>query len=1028
MDAILKQKKIVKGKLTRLVSKIDDLKNQANSESIIEVYEKEINLIDTEVNNLNDNLLSTCTDEDFNGYEIEMHDLFSKLDTLKIILKEEMKKLVRNNNNTNACQNIANTNVNNLKLPRIELPVFTSNYMDWISFRDLFLASVGNNNTLSDSQKLQYLKLSVKGEAATLLQSIQITNYNYQKVWNALTERYENEAEIINAALNKLVSQPVLKQESASGLRKIIDTTQQCIDTLQILKQPVEHWDTLIIFLLRGKLDPETLRVWTLEQTNKTNPSFAQFKSFVLDRATEIASLAKCQKEKTSVPFEAGGGDFLELPIKEKWDVVKKYKLCFNCLKENKTHHISKCRAGVCKFCSKLHNSILCSKNPNNIKTFIANTVSDIHTEDSTISSNNAIVPAAQAVLLPTAIVYVKDINGAFQKCRILIDSASQGSFVRESCVNLLQLKRTSVNINVDGLSSRNVGRVSGLVQLEITSLFYKNTSITVDTLILPKITCDLPQFQVDASALNTFKNLQLADINCLQPSSIDILLGADVFGEIMLNRHLNVPGHSLTAMETIFGWVVLGKTKISCQRIISNHASYNAVEFQLDKFWQLEELSETKPFTNEEIACENHFKRTYTRDSTGRFAVKFPFRDSSDELGSSRDIAVHRLQQIERRFSKNQSLSDQYHKFMDDYLKLGHMELIPENEIDVPASSSFYLPHHSVPNKNGDKFRVVFDGSAKSSSGISLNDKLMVGPQLQTDLTTLLLRFRMHKIAITADIEKMYRQITLHDSDFQRIVWRNSPFEPIQDFRLTRIAYGTASAPYLAIKCLQQLALNESNNFPPASKAALKDFYVDDLMSGANSLSEALELQNQLTQMVSSAGLVLRKWASNCSEFLNSIDSDMRLSNTSLNIDNDDTVKTLGILWHPASDVFYFKITPLSFEGTLTKTTLLSTIAKTFDPLGWLSPITIQYKTIMQRLWKQQLQWDERVPTDIKLEREQLANDVQFVKDIKIPRFLLVDSDNQFHLFGFSDASERLMQLQFTVALYQIQEKSTFN
>ncbi|GFQ97177.1 integrase catalytic domain-containing protein [Trichonephila clavata] len=221
-----------------------------------------------------------------------------------------------------------------------------------------------------------------------------------------------------------------------------------------------------------------------------------------------------------------------------------------------------------------------------------------------------------------------------------------------------------------------------------------------------------------------------------------------------------------------------------------------------------------------------------------------------------------------------------------------------------------------------------------------------MVGPQLQTDLTTLLLRFRMHKIAITADIEKMYRQITLHDSDFQRIVWRNSPFEPIQDFRLTRIAYGTASAPYLAIKCLQQLALNESNNFPLASKAALKDFYVDDLMSGANSLSEALELQNQLTQMVSSAGLVLRKWASNCSKLLNSIDSDMRLSSTSLNIDNDDTVKTL-----------------VGRKGT---------------------------------------------PTNIKLEWEQLANDVQFVKDIKIPRFLLVDSDNLFHLFGFSDASEK--------------------
>ncbi|GFY61543.1 DUF1758 domain-containing protein [Trichonephila inaurata madagascariensis] len=129
------------------------------------------------------------------------------------------------------------------------------------------------------------------------------------------------------------------------------------------------------------------------------------------------------------------------------------------------------------------------------------------------------------------------------------------------------------------------------------------------DALILPKITSDLPQFQVDASALNTFKHLKLADINCLQPSPIDILLGADLFGEIMLNRHLNAPEQSINAMESIFEWVALGKTKLYCLRIISNHASYNVVEFQLDKFWQLEELSEAKPFTNKEIACENHFK-----------------------------------------------------------------------------------------------------------------------------------------------------------------------------------------------------------------------------------------------------------------------------------------------------------------------------------------------------------------------------------------------------------------------------------
>ena len=106
--------------------------------------------------------------------------------------------------------------------------------------------------------------------------------------------------------------------------------------------------------------------------------------------------------------------------------------------------------------------------------------------EISTISSNNAILPVNQVVLLPTAYVYVKDINGALQKCRILIDSASQGSFVKESFVNLLRLKRNKVNISVDGLSSQKINNVSGSVQLQIFSQFYKQASITVEALIIP--------------------------------------------------------------------------------------------------------------------------------------------------------------------------------------------------------------------------------------------------------------------------------------------------------------------------------------------------------------------------------------------------------------------------------------------------------------------------------------------------------------------------------------------------------------
>ncbi|GIY68606.1 hypothetical protein CDAR_532941 [Caerostris darwini] len=247
------------------------------------------------------------TDSEFDKYEQEMPELFSRLDSLKITLKDELKKLIKNDNSSNACQSKVNTNVNSLKLPRVELPVVTFNFIDWISFRDLFLASVGNNESLNDSQKLQYVKLSVKGEAATLLQSIQISNENDEKAGIALTERYEHETEIINAALNKLVSQPVLKYESASGLRKLIDTTQQCIDTLKILKQPVEHWDTIIIFLLKGKLDSETLRMWILEQAGKKLSSFAEFKGHILNHALALESLTKCRKEKPDVSSDVWG-------------------------------------------------------------------------------------------------------------------------------------------------------------------------------------------------------------------------------------------------------------------------------------------------------------------------------------------------------------------------------------------------------------------------------------------------------------------------------------------------------------------------------------------------------------------------------------------------------------------------------------------------------------------------------------------------------------------------------------------------
>ena len=145
-----------------------------------------------------------------------------------------------------------------------------------------------------------------------------------------------------------------------------------------------------------------------------------------------------------------------------------------------------------------------------------------------------------------------------------------------------------------------------------------------------------------------------------------------------------------------------------------------------------------------------------------------------------------------------------------------------------------------------------MFDGSAKSSSGVSLNEVLLPGPVLLKNLFAICQRFRRHQFVFSADIEKMFRQIWLHhdDCDFQRIVWRETPEDPIQHFSLKTVTYGTATAPFLAQRTLHQLAADYLDKFPLASSVLLNDFYVDDVMTGCNNVDELISLKDQLLEL----------------------------------------------------------------------------------------------------------------------------------------------------------------------------------
>ncbi|XP_037919504.1 uncharacterized protein LOC119656896 [Hermetia illucens] len=406
-------------------------------------------------------------------------------------------------------------------------------------------------------------------------------------------------------------------------------------------------------------------------------------------------------------------------------------------------------------------------------------------------------------------------------------------------------------------------------------------------------------------------------------------------------------------------------------------------------------------------------YQQTTRRDESGRYIVRLPFKQNADPektVCNSQQKAYIRFSQLEKRLNNDDDLRNQYVAFMEEYLALGHMVEGPV--ADKFTKQTYYLPHHAVRKDDSTttKLRVVFNASQATPTGKSLNDILLVGPNIQNSITHVLMRWRTHRYVIAADIEKMYRQISIHpqDQDYQRILWRSHPSEPIKHFKLTTVTYGTASAPYLAMRTLHQLSDDERMHYPKACRAIKEDFYVDDVLTGGDTIKEAQTLQQDLIKVLQKGGFKLRKWAANHDSLLESIPVSDREANPPLSIDKEDHIKTLGLRWHPARDCFFFKVTLEEITGTvLTKRQLLSEVAKLFDPMGWLQPCIVVGKIMMQQLWLQHRTWDEPITEELDAKWRNFRSQLPVLQEITIPRWLHCSDIVTIQVHGFCDASE---------------------
>ncbi|XP_068987526.1 uncharacterized protein [Bombus flavifrons] len=495
----------------------------------------------------------------------------------------------------------------------------------------------------------------------------------------------------------------------------------------------------------------------------------------------------------------------------------------------------------------------------------------------------------------------------------------------------------------------------------------------------------------VDRSTIQIPRNLQLADPRFHRPAPIEILLSAGPILASLCDSQLDISqanGPDLRLQKTRFGWVI-GGSPTSQSPAYAFHAFTTALQADLARFWEIDEGPPTVYISEAERQCEEHFRNHVQRNNEGRYIVALSFNETTPSLGSSRAMAMKRLTSLSRRFQRDKQFEADYHAVIQEYLELGHMTKITT---DHCTDDGYFLPHHGVIKESSQttKLRVVFDGSAPTTAVVSLNDVLHTEPKLQDDLFTILLRFRSHQYVIIGDVEKMYRQFLVRPEDrkFQQILWRNSDGE-VDTYQLNTVTFsdGLSAAPYLAIRCLKQLADDEGHRYPRAA------------------MGEARSLRTELTELLKLAGLNIRKWASNDRKLLREL-SEQDI-NDKLLLGESQTFKTLGVVWNSFDDSILYSVKINPTASRITKRTISSEIAKIYDLLGLLAPV-IDAKMLLQRLWTLKIDWDESLPADLHTEWSKYYAQLRLLNNVRFPRKTIIKAAAEIELHGFCDETER--------------------
>lgn len=967
-----------------------------------------------------------------------------------------------------------------IQVPNLSVPKFSGRIIDWPGFHDNFNRMFNLNPDLNAIQRFHFLKEALPDDKDIDIHQMTMTEANYKVAWDLLAKRYHIPRVLFMHNMNTLYNLPSLSKEKADDIKRMLNVATVCMTAMEKIDIPIRECDHWIAHFLATKLSKETHQAWEYHLGSSTSvPTFARFEEFLNNRlitldvienrntslqsdqskqtdATKNNSPSKGNKKSnvnkqnvhsTTKPDTTTAAcplcqgqhtirrcqDFLSKTCYERKKDVDQAKICVNCLG---FHHISKCTSSKnCLQCGSRHHTLLhfpiVVSTPSTV-----NTTPILHTNNTRFLSATATQDGPSSkVLLATALVFAHNTqNNRSSVLRALIDQGSEITLISERAVQTLQLQRTATRAEICGVGNGNKNSCRFIVSLNLRSQMDKHFDLFIsNAYVLDRLSSRLPSQRLNIRSWPHTRDLVLADPNFHQSQHIDLIIGADIFAQIILPDIRIGSADQPIAQRTKFGWILSGKTS-STPEIHSKLQCFHVnkeLEFLVQRFMEIDQVPEKRVLSTEDEWCEEFFKRTHVRQANGKYMVRLPLKtilDPTQTIGKSRQMALNRFHQLHRKLQRNEKLNKQYSKGIEEYFELNQILPAPTMEeqhvvkstSDRPFVTACTLPHHAIIKEDSltTKVRIVFDASAKTSNGKSLNDILCIGPPLQNDLPAILLNWRIHKFVFCADIQKMYRCIDMHPDDvhYQRILWQGNE-NKISEYCLTTVTFGTASAPYTAIRIMHQLAEDEKHRFPLAEKVLKHEMYVDDIQTGSHSTENCIEIRNQLIDALHSGGFELRKWSSNSTEIMQSIPSEHQSICPDVDFEKEMHVKTLGLRWQPSADIFMYKFN-FEFESRITKRSILSVTARLYDPLGFIAPIITVAKIILKTIWTTKVKdendklcavgWDENLPSNIETKWKQFLTDLRDIENIQIPRWLkyVPHGIKSIQLHAFCDGS----------------------